>query len=315
MTKGLESAAGEATTTMSSSAIPNVSKIFGDRAEKVIAEIPRALEPDNVEGIHDLRVAVRRFRTAMTDLGTLADKKAIKKADKKVKLIAKEAGAIRDLDVGIEMLEKLRDDAPDASFSDGLEQMIAERRDNRAAEFAKLTHLLDADHIDSVAAAVREAAVMDPEGSDAADVSAIENDVIAGRSRDLRDLAPHLYDPSDHTGHHELRIAAKRLRYSLELLDTDSGSGDASPAKRVAEMQQYLGDVHDCDVWLEELTRRIKKARKRGDEAGPEFLTSEWLLGLFARRRAKYYQQALELWSEWRRSGFLEGLITDGDLG
>lgn len=49
---------------------------------------------------------------------------------------------------------------------------------------------------------------------------------------------------------HNLRIACKRLRYSIELF------ADALPklrpaAQRFTQLQDELGEVHDCDVLLE----------------------------------------------------------------
>ena len=47
-----------------------------------------------------------------------------------------------------------------------------------------------------------------------------------------------------------MRIAAKRLRYVLEIVEPCFGP-DAIAARRAAkELQAVLGDIHDCDVML-----------------------------------------------------------------
>jgi hypothetical protein len=39
---------------------------------------------------------------------------------------------------------------------------------------------------------------------------------------------------------------------------------------------------------------------------------AEWLLSEFVRRRSKAYRKALEVWSEWETSNFLEKLKSPG---
>src|SRR5512132_2171170 len=48
-----------------------------------------------------------------------------------------------------------------------------------------------------------------------------------------------------------MRIAAKRLRYILEIgAEPCFGPYAATAAKRVKEIQDLLGELHDCDVQL-----------------------------------------------------------------
>lgn len=58
-----------------------------------------------------------------------------------------------------------------------------------------------------------------------------------------------LADPERITAHHEMRIAAKKLRYTMEIYRDLYGDGLAPSIKMVKELQDYLGDMHDCDVW------------------------------------------------------------------
>lgn len=58
-----------------------------------------------------------------------------------------------------------------------------------------------------------------------------------------------LADPERRTAHHEMRIAAKKLRYTMETYRGLYGDGLAPAIKMVKELQDYLGDMHDYDVW------------------------------------------------------------------
>ncbi|MFN3329731.1 MAG: CHAD domain-containing protein, partial [Pyrinomonadaceae bacterium] len=111
-------------------------------------------------------------------------------------------------------------------------------------------------------------------------------------------LSKNLFDPFDVKGLHELRIACKRLRYSLELFSPCVGEL-SSFAESVAEMQGFLGDLHDCDVWTERLKEDLIREKI-------EKSVGIWLLSEFTKRRAKSYSKALRLWHEWENSDFIE---------
>jgi CHAD domain-containing protein len=79
-----------------------------------------------------------------------------------------------------------------------------------------------------------------------------ENAVLILRTRlgELRSFAEEALEPSAVEAQHDMRIAAKRLRYVLEI--TGSCFGPEAEAARGAakELQSVLGDIHDCDVML-----------------------------------------------------------------
>jgi CHAD domain-containing protein len=72
--------------------------------------------------------------------------------------------------------------------------------------------------------------------------------IVATRLEELRGFAPEALEPSGETAQHEMRIAAKRLRYVLEIAASCLGP-EAENCRQVArELQGVLGDIHDCDV-------------------------------------------------------------------
>jgi len=72
-----------------------------------------------------------------------------------------------------------------------------------------------------------------------------------------------LADPERITAHHEMRIAAKKLRYTMETYRDLYGDGLAPAIKMVKELQDYLGDMHDCDVWTEFLPGFLAEEEER----------------------------------------------------
>jgi CHAD domain-containing protein len=62
----------------------------------------------------------------------------------------------------------------------------------------------------------------------------------------------HSFDPQgDAATLHNMRIAAKRLRYVLELTGPALGDAASKAAREAKAIQTLLGELHDCDVMIE----------------------------------------------------------------
>lgn len=66
----------------------------------------RALDWSDPEGVHDMRVAARRLRSALSDFKPYLRKSSI--PTNRLKAIAKSLGTVRDEDVVLAALEELR---------------------------------------------------------------------------------------------------------------------------------------------------------------------------------------------------------------
>jgi CHAD domain-containing protein len=74
--------------------------------------------------------------------------------------------------------------------------------------------------------------------------------IVRTRLEELLELGDKALEPGAVKAQHDLRIAAKRLRYVLEIVGPCLGP-EARAAQRVArELQTVLGGVHDCDEML-----------------------------------------------------------------
>jgi CHAD domain-containing protein len=89
------------------------------------------------------------------------------------------------------------------------------------------------------------------------------------REGELHSFWPAARDPAEVEALHDMRIAAKRLRYVLELAAPALGAGARARAKQARELQDLLGEIHDCDVMLplveghEPLSDRFRGRRER----------------------------------------------------
>jgi CHAD domain len=62
---------------------------------------------------------------------------------------------------------------------------------------------------------------------------------------------------------HDMRIAAKRLRYVLEVTGFVFGKPADTARRRARDLQDILGEIHDCDVMLPRVRDHLKRLQQR----------------------------------------------------
>ena len=89
--------------------------------------------------------------------------------------------------------------------------------------------------------------------------------VILVRLDELHSFIPDALDPEKIEESHDMRIAAKRLRYLLELSEPLFGKPAKKGAKVAKDIQGMLGEIHDCDELLPLVEGHV--ARMRSEDA------------------------------------------------
>jgi CHAD domain-containing protein len=115
---------------------------------------------------------------------------------------------------------------------------------------------------------------LDPAGPLSANVARI----VSARLDELRGFADLALAPEASEAQHSMRIAAKRLRYVLEIFAPclcEEAESVSSAAKR---LQSVLGDLHDCDLML-------AKVEQLGS-----------VEAVLRRRRERLFHDFVELW-------------------
>lgn len=281
------------------------------RFDEVISLREAALDFANIEGVHDMRVATRRLRSALHDFMPLMKKRPLKDVRKELKRIADALGAVRDQDVAIVALEGLQVEAKTELIKEGIGKLIEERSKLRDAARLNLTKVIAvgncSDLRERFGAAINEA-VKRKKSAPIVSFNEVGRDVVTAGWQDLYDLGASLYAPFDIEEIHRMRISAKRLRYAIELFVACWGEKVAPFAEEISEMQSFLGEVHDCDVWIEGMGERLQMQNaSRSDETSEsDYQAATWLLSEFVKKRTKEYRSALNLWSEWLTNHFAQ---------
>ena len=185
-------------------------------------------------GVHQARVASRRLREALPVLTKGLQHTKAGKAQRKLRRLTEALGTVRELDVTLHLIDEMgdRSDIPRTALADVRAQVIEERERRRALMLKRLAE------VDTHKLARRLTT-----GWRA--VLAVR---IARRARRLHSAieeAGQIYAPE---GLHQVRIAAKKLRYALEIADESGAVPCPAAVRALKRVQDALGRLHDLQI-------------------------------------------------------------------
>lgn len=285
-------------------------EVIAEQLEKVFAQVATAVDGRDPEGVHDMRVATRRLRAALKVFAPWLDADAYTHLAPVVRRLTRALGRVRELDVlrlrlGGLSVQAAPKRALAIEFVDA--RLAGRRRRARTrmmARFAKVDldrlqnrlHRLAAQLVRHASAPpANETAALAAPARDAHDATAPQDQPIAallealgttlvGEAHDISCAAIPVEVGSPHAAEalHKVRIAAKKLRYQLEIVVPYLGTAGEESVRRLRALQDKLGDFHDDTV----LDDTLRAAIERAVERGRPLLASELRALRKARRRA-----------------------------
>ena len=235
---------------------PLPARLLQQRLLALLEALPAATSGD-VTSVHRARVASRRLREVLPVLAEAADAQDLDRAGKDVRRITRALGPIRELDVALGHLQEVgpRSGASVRALAFVRDHLMAERRAHRRAMLEVITP--------SAAARLR-GRLASPEERPAARPDH-DAELEAARRRAARRAmalraeirkAGGLYEPERL---HRVRVAAKKVRYALEVDRELSRSRAMARIDRIKQLQDDLGEIHDFEILLEH-TREVQAA-------------------------------------------------------
>jgi CHAD domain-containing protein len=238
--------------------------IVEQRLQKLVKSAKEAHAERSVDAVHELRVASRRLRAFVLTFRDEIGRKTRSRLEKRLRRVTKAVGALRDLDVLAALVQQRSASASTELERASLEhllELLDERRLLAAPRAEKRLRKLD---LDALSALVRSAAreVVDglaaEEGQREYARTLLERRILAAAEQEPpRDGADHSEEPYSEQSYseqsyseqlHQLRLALKQLRYSLELLEPVLGAPFAALYARAESLQELLGKHHDLTV-------------------------------------------------------------------
>lgn len=246
---------------------PKKLKLLGLRAAEPMAEAVRKIltfhfermrvhEPGtragrDDEALHDMRVAVRRQRSALRAWAPHFRRKTVRPFQRALRSLARLLGAVRDWDVLLQDAQGYASAAGAVAFQAVLDDWAAQRETEHAALLAHL----DSEAYQDFVRAYEEFLMTDGAGvkapladppqpytvAQALPVTVWERYAVVRAYEAILPLA-------DEPLLHQLRIEAKRLRYTLEFFREVLAPAAETAIPLVIALQDQLGQLHDADV-------------------------------------------------------------------
>lgn len=241
---------------------------------------------DEPEDVHKSRVATRRMRSQLKSFSVAIDDTWLQGVRSDLGWLADGLGAVRDADVMILRIRRCVAELPSADQETA--DMVVGRLETARGEAAEEVRSMLRDSrcrslVERLQAAASDPPVLPIGAERAADLASPL--VSASWGRLERSVSALPRDPSDEDLH-EVRIRAKRCRYTCEILTPVMGSKCRRMAKALTELQGVLGDVHDShgtQAWLRNSAESTREALVAGMLIAAEAGDHAALLGSWRR--------------------------------
>jgi triphosphatase len=229
----------------------------------MLAKEPGTRIGDDIEELHDMRVASRRLRAALALFGEFLPAEAARLRPE-LAWVGQTIGTVRDLDVQLEQLGEWAAalSEVDREPLDHLRSLLAEERTGARA---RMLEALDSPRYERF---VRRFGAMlrSRAGTRTPSALAVAPDLVERRRRALRKAWRPIGDDAQPSAYHRLRIAGKRFRYALEFVSDVYPGETKRVVTRTVALQDVLGAYQDADVAIGRL-RQL--AEDRGAVLGP----------------------------------------------
>ncbi len=246
------------------------SEALGKRTWALLEEIPGVRENKDPECLHRMRVASRRFRNAFSLFPGCFPASEAKRWEKEARRVGRALGEARDADVQADSIAGWLAGLEDSRLKPGIERLLLRLSQKREKLQEKVLEALDRLERGPLKSELPEALrglSVEMRLACQAEAGPVVRDValrmLTRRLAELEAFDSVAGHPERVEELHAMRIAGKRLRYTLEVFRPLLGGEAALFLEKLKEMQDLLGEIHDCDVWTAWLPVFLEKEKCR----------------------------------------------------
>jgi CHAD domain-containing protein len=213
-----------------------------------------AAQAGDMRSVHQARVASRRLREALPALGASVDGRALGRVRRQVRRMTRALGPVRELDVALAHLDELAARNVVSTHAIGrVRQALAQQRLKRRRE---MLAAITPGKVEKLRQGLRNVSSGEarPQSPEAASEIGEQIARRAERLVSAMERAGGLYLPDRL---HAVRIAAKKLRYAMEIQRELSRSRATARITQLKRMQDLLGRMHDFEILIDR-TRHVQ---------------------------------------------------------
>jgi len=280
-------------------------RVLDDCVDQVGANMEAVRLLDDAEGAHQLRVGLRRLRSAFELFGPILRNDEMERLEGEAKWLAADVGRLRDLDAcGADVVEPQMKSHPDETELAALRLRLNRRADivrgevratlvsERAQGFLLDLAKFVATKSWRVAGDAEKAAALETPARDFAE-AALDRcwKKVRKRAKDIETL--------EEEQRHSLRKALKKMRYAVESFEGCFSAKRVRPfLKRLKRLQAVFGELNDAVV-----TRELLADPALIDPASPAHARAAgWMAGATQALGSWQWEHAKELWDDLKET-------------
>jgi len=273
---------------------------------------------EDIEELHDMRVATRRMRSAFDIFSPAFNPKIMKRYLKGLRKIGRVLGQVRDMDVilhnGMIYQQKLNE-----SDRTGIDPLLAEwKRVIDTERIMMIKHLQSGEYEKFkqdfncfLQANISDQAANDQGNEGISMVRDIVPILIYSRYAAIRSYET-IIPTASVSQLHDLRIEFKKFRYTLEYFKEILNEGVSKLINEIKQYQDHLGELHDADVACQLVKDFLKKWEANQQRSLiQERINPEPIVNYLAYLHAERYRLMMtfpELWQNINRTEFRQNL-------
>jgi putative phosphoesterase len=283
------------------------------------SQLDGVIDNKDPEYVHKTRVASRRLRAALPVFRFCFPRKNYKKWKNEIRNITRLLAESRDLDVQIAFiqhyLEKLGSSS-EKSCLDILLQNHKRRRSNIQPNLViGIQKLKSSFTLEEILTFCHQSILA--QATETFDKTIILEKArwnIAFGSQNFLGMEEYVLKENEKQKHHQMRIYAKKLRYTMEIFASMYTSKLTKEIGTTKEFQDILGEMHDCDVWINYIPKFIEETKNNPTiNSGTATIADveQTLLNFqtfIKDERKKHYTQFVHLWEENKKKNFFSRL-------
>jgi triphosphatase len=275
--------------------------ILSDCLSQMTANVATLRDGRSVEGLHQLRVALRRLEVVLKAFGEEFRQEWLSDLRSRAKILSSRLGPARDLDVFLTQLLDVPAEESDREAFAALRARMEEMRDKAWKQAVDCVTGSDFAMLAEDVAALAHSRLPMAQDTKLARVAARLMDRQQGRARKRgRKARGGEANGSEEGDLHRLRIALKKLRYTAEFL------APLYPKKKVRRyvkklrgLQEHLGAINDIAHVRATMATLLRESDGKRSAPGERYAAG-LVAGWYRARRPRIAAQALKRWKQFR---------------
>jgi CHAD domain-containing protein len=262
------------------------------------------LKDIDIEFLHDFRVAVRRTRSALSQIKGVFPDDVTEKFKEDFSNLGKMTNLLRDLDIYLLDKDRYRAMLPE-ELSPGLEHMFSMFKEERKRAHKDIVKTLKSKEyrktIESWERFLNEPQDIIPTPNSEVPVIEMAGRIIKKRyKRILRD-GSRINEATPDAELHQLRIECKKLRYMIEFFSSLYPEDDIKTLVRhLKKLQDNLGEFNDLSVQRASLKAFIDKLEPSNEKQRDCIVSSGGLISMLFERQKEVRSQFTEKFMEFQ---------------